>query len=151
MPANSPGITSFNLRTGVDEFLYSAITTTGAQATFGLAPQMGVYRGVVVFQVVPVSGALTAVSGQIEYSIIPEAVVQGTPLPSAFGIFNKLAIFGATATPSAYSGLAFVTAGASIPIAVDLSGTGGTGKLRINFTTVTLNTAPSFNVYAHLG
>ena len=152
MPANSQGITSFNLRVGVDEFLYSNVSTTGAQATFGLPPQMATYRGVVIFQVVPLSGTLTSVVGQIEQSLIPEPVTPGVALPSAFGIFNKLANFSASpATLSAYSGIAFATTTNNIPIAIDLSGAGGTGKFRINFTTVTLGTATGFNVYARIG
>lgn len=154
MPANGPGITSFTLRIGVDEFLYSNIQATGAQATFGLPPQMGVYRGMVIFQVVPVpiAGTLTSVVGQIELSLIPESTVQGLAQPSAFGIFNKLANFAASpATVSAYSGIPFATATNNIPVAIDLSGIGGNGKLRLNFTTVTLGTATGFNVYAHLG
>lgn len=152
MPANSPGILSFTLRVGVDEFLYSNIQAGGAQATFALPPQMGVYRGVVVFQVVPIGGTLTSVVGQVELSLIPEPTVQGTPQPSAFGIFNKLGNFAASpATVSAYSAIPFETTTNNIPIAVDLSGAGGCGKFRLNFTTVTLGTATGFNVYAHLG
>src|SRR5271167_2447142 len=121
MPANSPGITSFNLRVGVDEFLYSNISATGALATFGMPPQMGVYRGVVVFQVVGIGATPTTVTGQVELSLIPEPTVLGTPQPSAFGIFNKLANFGASpATVSAYSAIPFVAAGVSVPVAIDL-------------------------------
>lgn len=152
MPANSAARTSFTLRVGVDEFLYSAVTTTGAQATFGIPPQMGVYRGVVIFQVVPVTGTLTSVVGQVEQSLIPESVVQGVTLPNAFGIFNKLIpVSGSAAGLSPYSAIAFATTTDNIPIAVDLSGAGGSGKFRLNFTTVTLGSATAFNVYARLG
>lgn len=130
---------------GVDEFLYSNITTTGALATFGAPPQMSNYRGVIVFQVVPIplAGTITTLTGQLETSLIPE----GQAAASAFGIFNKLVI----ATPQtlcAYSGIAFTV---NNPIALDLSGMGGNGKMRLNFTTVTLGTATGFNVYARLG
>lgn len=152
MPANSPSITSFTLRVGVDEFLYSNLSASGAQATFALPPQMGVYRGVVVFQVVGIGAAPTTVTGQVELSLIPEPTVLGTPQPSAFGIFNKLANFAASpATVSAYSGIPFVVAGVSVPVAIDLSGAGGCGKFRLNFPTLTLGGASGINVYAHLG
>ena len=152
MPANSPGITSFTLRVGVDEFLYSNITGTGAQATFGVPPQMGVYRGIVIFQVVGIGAAPTTVTGNIEVSLIPESTVQGVALPSAFGIFNKQVLVGAgPATYSSYSAIPFVVAGASTPIAVDLSGLGGNGKFRLNLSTNTLGGASGINVYAHIG
>ena len=149
MPANSPGITSYNLRVGVDEFLYSNIIAAGAQAPFGCPPQMGVYRGVIVFQVVPIplAGTITSLIGQLEASLIPEGIVPATA--SAFGIFNKLVpVGGGPSTLSPYSGIAFTV---NIPIAFDLTGMGGSGKMRLNFGTVTLGTATGFNVYARLG
>lgn len=152
MPANGAGITSFNLRLGVDELLYLAITATGAREPFGLPPQSANYRGILTIQVVPTTGTLTSVVGQLEASLIPEPTVQGVALPSAFGIFNKLANFGVSpATVSAYSAIPFETNTNNIPIALDISGLGGSGKLRLNFTTVTLGTAASFNVYARIG
>jgi hypothetical protein len=153
MPANGPGITSFTLRMGVDEWLYNNITTTGAQATFGVPPQMSNYRGVITFQVVPVpvAGTLTSVVGQIEAALVPGDVFP-TPFTPVFGIFNKLIpVSGSAAGLSPYSAVAFVTATNNIPIAFDMSGMGGNGKLRLNFTTVTLGTATGFNVFAHIG
>jgi hypothetical protein len=145
MPANGPGITSFNLRMGVDEFLYSNLTTGGANATFGLPPQMSNYRGILVVQCVPIGGTLTALTGQLESSLIPE----GQSAAAAFGIFNKLANFSAaTASNSAYSGISFLN---SIVVALDISGMGGSGQLRLNFTTFTLNTATGVNVFARIG
>jgi hypothetical protein len=153
MPANGPGITSFTLRIGVDEWLYNNVTTTGALATFGLPPQMSNYRGVIVFQVVPIptAGTLTSVVGQLEAAIVPGDVFP-TAFSPVFGIFNKLANFGASpATVSAYSAIPFETSTNNIPIAVDVSGMGGDGKMRLNFTTVTLGTATGFNVFARVG
>jgi hypothetical protein len=144
MPANGPGITSFNLRMGVDEFLYSNLSATGAAATFGLPPQMSNYRGVLVVQIVGIAATPTTVTGQLETSLIPEGQT------GAFGVFNKLVI-ATPATLCAYSGLAFVAATVSIPIALDVSGMGGSGKLRFNFTTVTLGGASGFNVFARIG
>lgn len=147
MPANSPGITSFNLRLGVDEFLYSNIIASGVQATFGLPPQASNYRGVLVVQVVPIplAGTITTLTGQLEASIIPEGITVATA--SSFGIFNKLVV----ATPQtlcAYSGIAFTV---NTLIALDISGMGGSGKLRFNFPVVTLGTATGFNLYARIG
>lgn len=146
MPANGPGITSFSLRMGVDEFLYSNIQAGGALATFGLPPQMSNYRGVLIVQCVPIGGTLTALTGQLEMGFAPEAIPAIIP---TFGIFNKLANFSAaTAANSAYSGISFLN---SIPVAIDVSGAGGNGKLRLNFTTFTLNTATGVNVFARIG
>jgi hypothetical protein len=39
----------------------------------------------------------------------------------------------------------------NIPVAFDLSGMGGSGKMRLNFPTFTLGTATGINIYAHLG
>jgi hypothetical protein len=147
MPANDPSRTSFTLRIGVDEWLYNNITAGGAQATFGVPPQMSNIRGVIVFQVVPIplAGTITSLIGQLECSIIPD----GQLAASAFGIFNKLVpVGGGPATLSPYSGIAFT---ANIPIAFDLSGMGGNGKMRLNFPTFTLGTATGINIYAHIG
>ena len=151
MPANSPGITSFNLRLGVDEWLYNNIQGTGAAATFGIIPQSSNYRGILLVQIVPIpaAGTLTSVVGQLEAAIVPEGIPAFSPV---FGIFNKLANFAASpATLSAYSGIAFETSTNNIPVALDVSGLGGSGKMRLNFTTVTLGTATGFNVFARIG
>jgi hypothetical protein len=154
MPANGPGITSFNLRLGVDEWLYNNIQGTGVQATFGVIPQSSNYRGVLLVQIVPIplAGTLTSVVGQLEAALVPEVPV-GTPaFTPVFGIFNKLANFGASpATVSAYSAIPFESTTNNIPIALDVSGLGGNGKMRFNFTTVTLGTATGFNVFARIG
>jgi hypothetical protein len=151
MPANSPGITSFTLRLGVDEWLYNNVQATGAQATFGIIPQSSNYRGVLLIQIVPIplAGTLTSVVGQLEAAIVPEGIPAFTPV---FGIFNKLGNFAASpATISAYSAIPFETTTNNIPIALDVSGLGGNGKIRLNFTTVTLGTATGFNVFARIG
>jgi hypothetical protein len=131
------------LRIGVDELLYASVTA-GAQQTFALPPQMSNYRGVLVVQLVPVGGTLTAAVAQFEAALQPQGVAAAT-----FGIFNKLTLVGgAPATLSSYSG--FSLAGA-IPIALDISGMGGNGLMRFNFTTFTLNTATSAQLYARVG
>lgn len=151
MPANSPGITSFTLRMGVDEWLYSNITATGAQATFGTPPQSANWRGVLTVQIVPIPGAgtLTSVIGQLEAALVPEGIPAFGPV---FGIFNKLVpVAGGPATLSPYSGLAFEATTNNPLIALDISGLGGNGKMRLNFGTVTLGTATGFNVFARIG
>jgi hypothetical protein len=147
MPANGPGITSFNLRMGVDEFLYSNLTAGGAQATFGVPPQMSNYRGIITFQCVPVpaGGTLTALTAQLEASLEPE----GQDPTAIFGIFNKLVpVSGSPAGVSAYSGISFLN---GVLVAFDVSGMGGSGEMRLNFTTFTLNTATGVNVFARIG
>jgi len=52
---------------------------------------------------------------------------------------------------AAYSALPLITATVGIPIAVDLSGMGGNGLIRLNFTTVTLGTGTGLDVYARIG
>jgi len=151
MPANSPSITSFTLRLGVDEWLYSNVQATGAQAPFGIIPQSSNYRGILLVQIVPipVAGTLTSVVGQLEAAIVPEGIPAFTPV---FGIFNKLTpVSGAAAGLSPYSGIAFEATTNNIPIALDVSGLGGNGKMRLNFLTVTLGTATGFNVFARIG
>jgi hypothetical protein len=141
------------LRIGVDEALYAAtggaINTTGAMASFALPPQMSNYRGVVVFQTVQVGGTVTTATFQVETAMAPQGSINGQ---TAWEIFNKLGNFSASpATLSAYSGLAAIVATVGKPIAVDLSGIGGSGLLRLNFTTVTLGTGSGLDVYAHIG
>lgn len=138
---------------GVDEWLYSTVTTTGAQATFGLPPQMSNYRGVLIVQIVPIplAGTLTSVIGQLEAALVPGDVFP-TAFTPVFGIFNKLVpVSGSPAGLSAYSGVAFEATTNNIPIAFDVSGMGGNGKMRLNFATVTLGTATGFNVFARVG
>jgi hypothetical protein len=136
------------LRMGVDEALYAAaagaINTTGAMGVFAIPPQASVYRGVLVLSLVPVGGTVTTSSFQVEISQAPQGSINGA---SPFGIFNKLVI----ATPQtlcAYSGIVLVS---TAPVAIDLSGMGGNGQMRLNFTTVTLGTATGFDVYARIG
>ena len=136
------------LRLGVDEALYAAaggaINTTGAMAAFGLPPQASNYRGVIVFSLVPVGGTVTTTQFSLEISQAPQGSING---PSPFGIFNKLVV----ATPQtlcAYSGIVLVS---TAPVALDVSGMGGSGQLRMNFTTVTLGTATGFDIYARIG
>jgi hypothetical protein len=141
------------LRLGVDEALYTAaggaINTTGAMASFALPPQASNYRGQVVFQGVAVGGTVTTATFQVETSMWPERAINGQ---SAWQIFNKLANFSASpATVSAYSGLPLFATATGIPISVDLSGMGGSGLIRLNFTTVTLGTGSGFDVYARFG
>lgn len=147
MPANTSGITSFTLRVGVDEFLYSNLTAGGAQAEFGLPPQASNYRGNLIVQAVPVpaGGTITSLIAQLEMSLEPD-----NQDPTAiFQIFNKVVpVGGAPATLSAYSGWQLSS---GIPIAIDISGAGGTGSLRFNFTTFTLGTATGVNVFARIG
>ena len=135
-----------SLRLGVDEALYSAaagaINTTGAMGTFGLPPQDSIYRGILVLQAVPIGGTVTAISFQLEVSMFPQQAPNGQ---SPFGIFNKLVV-ATPATLSPYSGLSLLA-----PLAIDISGMGGSGLLRLNFTTVTLGTGTGFDVYARIG
>lgn len=143
MPANASGITSFTLRLGVDELLYSNLQAGGAQAIFGIPPQAANYRGNMIVQAVPIGGTLTALVGQLEASLLPDGQT------GAFGIFQKVVpVTAAPATLSAYSGWSFL---ANVPIAIDISGAGGIGRLRFNFTTFTLNTATGVNVFARIG
>jgi hypothetical protein len=147
------------LRLGVDEALYAAtggaINATGAMATFALPPQASNYRGVVVFQSVQVGGTVTTATFQVETAMAPQAVTGSTGAingQTAFEIFNKLANFSASpATVVAYSALPLIVATVGKPIAVDLSGLGGSGLIRLNFTTVTLGTGSGLDVYAHIG
>lgn len=127
--ANSPGITSYTLTVGTDQKLYTGLTTTGAQAVFGIPPQCSNYRGRVNFQVSKTAGTVTTVTGDVECSLDGGVT------------FSK--VTGAT-------GLTFTVATASGIISVDLSGLGGNGQLRLNLTTVTV-TAGVFDIWAHLG
>jgi hypothetical protein len=141
------------LRLGVDEALYAAaggaINTTGAMATFGLPPQASNYRGVIVFQAVQVGGTITTATFQVETQMAPQGSINGA---TAFEIFNKLAVFAASpATVAAYSALPLIVATVGKPIAIDLSGMGGSGLMRLNFTTVTLGTGTGLDVYARIG
>jgi hypothetical protein len=146
------------LRMGVDEALYSAasgaINTTGTAGTapsgcFALPPQMSNYRGVLVIQAVQVGGTITTAAFKVESAMAPQGSINGQ---TAFETFNKLANFGASpATVSAYSAIPLITATVGIPVAIDLSGMGGNGLIRLNFTTVTLGTGSGFDVYGRIG
>lgn len=141
------------LRVGVDEALYGAaggaVNATGAMAAFGFPPQMGVYRGIVVFQSVQVGGTVTTATFKIETAMAPQGSINGQ---TAWETFAKLANFSASpATVSAYSGLPLIVATVGAPISVDLSGMGGCGLIRLNFTALTLGTGTGIDVYARIG
>jgi hypothetical protein len=141
------------LRLGVDEALYAAtggaINTTGAMAQFAIPPQSANYRGVILFQSVQVGGTVTTATFKIETAMAPQGSINGQ---AAWETFNKLANFAASpATVSAYSGLPLIVAAVGTPIAIDMSGMGGAGLIRLNFTVVTLGTGTGFDVYARVG
>jgi hypothetical protein len=151
-------ILSKTLRCGVDESLYvaaaGAFNTTGTAGTgplygcFGMPPQSMNWRGNVAFQAVGIGGSVTAATFQVECSL------DGG---NTWGIVSRAANYGSAAVAlSALSGIAFgtfnITGTDAAVVIVDLSGLGGSGTLRLNFTTVTLGAgATGFNVYAHLG
>jgi hypothetical protein len=141
------------LRLGVDEALYAAaggaINTTGAMAQFGIPPQSANYRGVILFQSVQIGGTITTATFKIETAMAPQGSINGQ---TAWETFAKLANFAASpAVVSAYSGLPLIVATVGAPIAVDMSGMGGGGLIRLNFTTVTLGTGTGLDVYARIG
>lgn len=136
--ANSPNVGSFTLKIGVQELLYSKLASGGAKSPFGLPPQASNYRGRLVLQAVGHDGSLTAATISLEVSLDG-----GT----TFGALQNLANFSASpAVISAYTGVSILN-----PTEFDVSGLGGNGKLRLNFTTFTLNTATSMDVYAQIG
>lgn len=147
------------LRIGVDEPLYvganaspavaGAISTTGTAGTgptygcFGLPPQCSNYRGNIWFQFVAVGGTVTTVIFKVETSLDGGVT---------WGVLNRL--FPITAAPVTLTSYSTITTGAfttPIVIGVDVSGLGGNGMLRLNFTTVTLGTATGVDVYTHIG
>lgn len=137
MAANSPGITSFTLRIGVNELLYVNVTATGAQAVFGFPPQMSNWRGAMTLQAVGIGGTPTTVTGDIEVSMGG----------GVFGKFNKVVnVTAAASTQSTYTGFNLL-----LPTSYDLSGLGGDGQVRINITTLTLGGATGINVFASIG
>lgn len=158
MAAVNANILTKTLRIGVDEPLYvgtnaspsqaGAVQTTGTLGTapvygcFGLPPQSSNYRGTVWFEAIPIGGTVTALTFQVEASF--DGVT--------WRILNRLGNYGASpATLAAYSGIAFGTLASGAIIGVDLSGLGGAGLLRLNFTTVTLGTGTGADIYAHTG
>jgi hypothetical protein len=136
------------LRIGVDEALYAAaggaVNTTGAMGVFAIPPQDAVFRGVLVVSLVPVGGTVTTSQFQLEISQAPQGSINGA---SPFGVFNKLVV----ATPQTLCAYAAIVLTSSAPVALDISGMGGNGQIRLNFTTVTLGTATGFDVYARIG
>lgn len=132
--ANSPNVGSYILLIGEDLPLYftatGAISTTGAQAPFGVPPQSSVWRGNLWLEAVSVgaTGGTGALTVNLE------------------GSFD-----GGTTFQTIATGVALFTAGAGTIQKVDISGLGGCGKLRLNGTTVTVGTSTGFNVYCHLG
>jgi len=137
------------LRMGVDELLYANVTASGAQATFALPPQMSNYRGILVVQSVQLGGTVTTATFDVESAMDSE----GTAVPaSAFEKFNKVVpVSAAAATLSAYTGFTLIAASVGKVIAIDMSGMGGNGLMRLNFTTVTLGTGTGLAVYARIG
>jgi hypothetical protein len=135
------------LRMGVDELLYANITTSGAQATFALPPQMSNYRGVLVIQSVQIGGTVTTATFDVEAAMNPQGAAA-----SAFEKFNKVVpVSGAAAGVSSYTAFPLITATVGKAIAIDMSGMGGNGQMRLNFTTVTLGTGTGLAVYARIG
>lgn len=139
-----------NLRLGVNEPLYTAtagaINATGTagtapNGTFTLPPQCSNYRGTIVFQGIPIGGTVTSAVFQLEGSI--DGVT--------FDILNvTFGVTGAPSTLTRYSGFDIAAANTHL-IALNLSGCGGMGQLRLNFTTLTLGTGSGLNVWAHIG
>jgi len=145
--ATNATIPSKTLRIGVDEALYvaagGAVQTTGAMGTFGVPPQCSNYRGVVWFEAVPVGGTVTALTFQLECSLDGGMT---------FRILNRqFGVTGAPITLTSYSAIAFGTLASGALIGLDISGLGGNGQLRLNFTTVTLGSGTGANIYAHIG
>jgi hypothetical protein len=133
--ANATTIVQKTLRIGVDEPLYvasgGAVNTTGTvgtapNGTFGIPPQSAVWRGQLILQAINRGGTVTAFTANLEISL------------------DGGNTWAALATAITFGGL---------PAAqrVDVSGCGGNGTLRLNFTTVTLGTGTGADVYAHIG
>lgn len=146
-------ILSKTLRIGVDESLYvttaGAINTTGTAGTgpangcFAIPPQCSNYRGHIWFQAIPIGGTVTALTFQLETSLNGGVT---------WGILNRpFGVTGAPITLTAYSSIAFGTLATGAVVGLDISGLGGNGCLRMNFTTVTLGTGSGANIYAHIG
>jgi hypothetical protein len=142
------------LRLGVDEALYAATggainTAASPMGVFALPPQMANYRGILLIQTVQVGGTITTATVTLQTAMAPQGSINGQ---TAFEVFNKLANFAASpATLSAYSAIPLITATVGTPIALDVSGLGGNGLLRLTFPTVTLGTGTGFDVYARIG
>jgi hypothetical protein len=151
MPAVNALIPQKTLRIGVDEDLYvsaaGAVQTTGTcgtapQGCFGLPPQCSNYRGTLWLEAVPVGGTVTALTFQIETSLDHGVT---------WRILNKVFNNAGAVQLLTYSGIAFGTLASGALIGIDVSGLGGNGSLRLNFTTVTLGTGTGANIYAHIG
>lgn len=152
MAANGPSVNGFQLRLGVDELIYSNLTATGiptlqpagsGTAVFGFPPQSSNYRGTLILGASPIGGTITTATISLLLSLDG-----GT----TFGVFNKLANFsGATAAVSAYSGIPLIATGTAIPIAIDISGCGGSGQFAINLTTLTKGTGTGINIFGRMG
>lgn len=158
MAATNQSILTKQLRLGVDEPLYvdlpgnpngGAIQTTGTAGTgpaygcFAIPPQCSNYRGSIWFQAIPVGGTVTACTFKLETSLDG-----GT----TWGTLNVP--FGVTAAPitlTSYSSVAFGSLATGAVVRLDISGLGGNGMLRMNFTTVTLGTGTGVNIFAHFG
>jgi hypothetical protein len=136
------------LRIGVDELLYANITTSGAQATFAIPPQSSVYRANLVIQSAQLGGTVTTATFDVESAMDPE----GPSGPSAFEKVNRVVpVSAAAATLSSYTGFTLIVATVGKAIAIDMSGYGGSGLIRLNFTTVTLGTGSGLAVFARIG
>jgi len=135
------------LRLGVDELLYANVTAAGAQVAFGLPPQMANYRGGLVVQALQLGGTVTTATFDVESAMNPQGAVA-----TAFEKFNKVVpVSAAAAGLSSYTGFTLIVAAVGKAIAIDMSGMGGNGLIRLNFTTVTLGTGTGFAVYARIG
>jgi len=135
------------LRLGVDELLYANITTSGAQAVFGLPPQAANYRGALVIQSAQLGGTVTTATFDVESAMNPQGAAA-----TAFEKFNKeVPNSGAAVGLSPYTGITLVIATVGKAISLDMSGMGGNGLMRLNFTTLTLGTGTGLAVYARIG
>lgn len=135
--ANLTTILQKTLRIGVDEQLYwgggtnGAVNTTGTvgtapNGTFAIPPQSSVWRGALILEAVNRGGSVTAFTANLEVSLDGGVT---------WGVLVTAITFGAL--PAVQR--------------VDVSGCGGVGTLRLNFTTVTLGTGNGADVYAHVG
>jgi hypothetical protein len=141
------------LRVGVDELLYGAaggaVNAAGAMGTFAIPPQSSIWRAGMVIIAVPVGGTVTTATFNFEVAMFPQNAPNGQ---SAFAIYNKMVgITGAPSTLTSYSALPLIATGVANAVAIDMTGLGGNGLMRLNFTGVTLGTGTGFDVYAHIG
>lgn len=132
--ANATNIQQKTLRIGVDELLYvaagGAVNATGTvgtapNGTFGIPPQSSIPRGTLWFEAINRGGTVTALTANLEASF-DGGITWASTQTITFG-----------ALPSIQSS--------------NVSGLGGNGTMRLNFTTVTLGTGTGADIYAHIG